>query len=91
MAGTPNTFRKMLDLSEVKWNESVQVPTAEELVTQNKLFYQIVGMRHRAQISGYMTTLLIQFRICCQFKCLNNGIIFTNINVIIHYFYSHDF
>ena len=31
-----NIFRKMLHLSEVKWNENVHVPKAEELVTQKQ-------------------------------------------------------
>ena len=40
--GTANTFRKMLDLSEVTWND-VMIPKQEKmpLVTQNKLVYQI--------------------------------------------------
>ena len=40
--GTANTFRKMLDLSEVTWND-VMIPHTGKmrLVTQNKLVYQI--------------------------------------------------
>ena len=30
-----NTFRKMLDLSEVKWNEDVEVPKTEEGASHN--------------------------------------------------------
>jgi hypothetical protein len=41
-SGTANTFRKMLDLSEVTWY-NVKVPQREKqyLITQNKLVYQI--------------------------------------------------
>ena len=40
--GTANTFRKMLDLSEVTWNDVVITNTEKlHLVTQNKLVYQI--------------------------------------------------
>ena len=28
--GTANTFRKMLDLSEVTWNENVEIPIQEK-------------------------------------------------------------
>ncbi|MGC2598497.1 MAG: hypothetical protein WA395_10245 [Nitrososphaeraceae archaeon] len=33
--GTANTFRKTLDLSEVKWNEDVEVPKTEEGASHN--------------------------------------------------------
>ena len=40
--GTANTFRKMLDLSEVTWNDVMILNVGEmPLVTQNKLVYQI--------------------------------------------------
>jgi len=41
-AGTANTFRKMLGLSEVKWNE-LKFPSQEKIhvVAQDKLVYQI--------------------------------------------------
>jgi hypothetical protein len=33
--GTANTFRKMLDLSEVTWNEEVQVSKTEDVLHSN--------------------------------------------------------
>jgi hypothetical protein len=40
---TAYTFRKMLDLSEVAWNDvNCRKPEKEHLATQNKLVYQII-------------------------------------------------
>ena len=48
--GTANTFRKMLDLSEVTWND-IEVPILKEhLVTKNKLVYRTSKMEFRDEV-----------------------------------------
>jgi hypothetical protein len=44
--GTANIFRKMLDLSEVTWND-IMIPNTGKIypVTQSKLVYQIFEIK----------------------------------------------